>query len=76
MEDFDKELDTSGVSCPMPLLRVKKTLKSMSSGQTLRVTTTDPGSVKDFKTFADDFGHELLETQENDGKYYFLLKKG
>ena len=75
MTAYDHELDTSGTSCPIPLLRVKKTLKSMSSGQTLRVTTTDPGSINDFAAFARQSGHTLLESVQENGRFLFLFKK-
>ena len=50
--DFDKELDARGLNCPLPILRAKKTLNELSSGQVLKITSTDPGSVKDFAAFA------------------------
>jgi len=75
MADFDEELDTSGLNCPMPILKAKKALSSLSAGQILRVIATDPGSVKDFQAFAKQTGHELLSSQENDGTYTYLLKK-
>lgn len=72
---FDQELDASGLNCPLPILRAKKTLNGMESGQILRVIATDPGSVKDFDAFAKQTGNELLESGEEGGKYTFLLKK-
>ena len=75
MANIDKELDASGLNCPLPILRAKKTLNGMESGQILRVTATDPGSIKDFDAFAKQTGNELLESSEEGGKYIFLLKK-
>lgn len=75
MPDFDQELDASGLNCPLPILRAKKTLNGMESGQILRIIATDPGSVKDFEAFAKQTGNELLESSEEGGKYLFLLKK-
>lgn len=72
---FDQELDASGLNCPLPILRAKKTLNGMESGQILRVIATDPGSIKDFDAFAKQTGNELLESSEEGGKYLFLLKK-
>ena len=75
MPDFDQELDASGLNCPLPILRAKKTLNGMDSGQILRIVATDPGSVKDFDAFANQTGNELLESTEEGGKYLFLIKK-
>lgn len=75
MPDFDQELDASGLNCPLPILRAKKTLNGMESDQILRIIATDPGSVKDFEAFAKQTGNELLESSEEGGKYLFLLKK-
>ncbi|HEY5719690.1 MAG TPA: sulfurtransferase TusA family protein [Gammaproteobacteria bacterium] len=75
MADFDQELDASGLNCPLPILRTKKTLAGMSSGQVLRIVATDPGSVKDFDAFARQTGNELLSSGEEGGKYTFMMKK-
>ncbi|EGV18585.1 MULTISPECIES: sulfurtransferase TusA family protein [Thiocapsa] len=76
MADFDQELDASGLNCPLPILRAKKTLNAMGSGQVLHVVATDPGSVKDFDAFAKQTGNELMESKEDGGKFHFLIKKG
>ncbi|HSO84030.1 MULTISPECIES: sulfurtransferase TusA family protein [Thiocapsa] len=76
MADFDQELDASGLNCPLPILRAKKTLNAMDSGQVLHVVATDPGSVKDFDAFAKQTGNELMESKEDGGKFHFLIKKG
>jgi tRNA 2-thiouridine synthesizing protein A len=75
MSDFDQELDASGLNCPLPILRAKKALGSMSSGQVLRIVATDPGSVKDFEAFATQTGNELLDSSEEGGKFVFRMKK-
>ncbi|MBD2482670.1 sulfurtransferase TusA family protein [Planktothrix sp. FACHB-1365] len=75
MADFDEELDASGLNEPLPILRAKKALSQLSSGQVLHVITTDPGSVKDFEAFAKQTGNELLESDEGGGKYYFYIRK-
>jgi tRNA 2-thiouridine synthesizing protein A len=76
MADFDQELDASGLNCPLPILRAKKTLNAMDTGQVLHVVATDPGSVKDFDAFAKQTGNELMESKEDGGKFHFLIKKG
>jgi tRNA 2-thiouridine synthesizing protein A len=75
MAAFDQELDASGLNCPLPILRAKKTLAGLEGGQVLRVVATDPGSVKDFEAFAKQTGNELLESGEEGGKFVFLIKK-
>ena len=75
MADFDQELDATGLNCPLPILRAKKTLNGMETGQVLRVVATDPGSVKDFEAFSKQTGNQLLESGEEGGKFTFLLKK-
>jgi len=72
---FDQELDATGLHCPLPILRAKKTLNSMESGQILYIIATDPGALKDFSAFSKQTGHALLESRELDGKCYFYLKK-
>jgi tRNA 2-thiouridine synthesizing protein A len=75
MADFDEELDASGLNCPLPILRAKKTLGKMDGGQVLHIIATDPGSVKDFEAFARQTGNELMESKEAGGKFEFLIKK-
>lgn len=74
--NFHEELDASGLTCPLPVLHAKKMLKKMASGDVLRVIATDPGSVSDIPALARQAGHELLETREEGGKFYYLMKKG
>ncbi|MEW5770434.1 MAG: sulfurtransferase TusA family protein [Pseudomonadota bacterium] len=73
--DFAKELDARGLNCPLPILRTKKTLNEMASGQVLKVIATDPGSVKDFAAFAKQTGNELLSSAEAGSEYTFFIKK-
>lgn len=75
MADFDQELDASGLNCPLPILRAKKSLAALASGQVLRIVATDPGAVKDFESFAKQTGNALLESTERDGKFHFRLQK-
>ncbi len=73
--EFDKELDARGLNCPLPILRAKKTLNELASGQVLKITSTDPGSVKDFAAFAKQTGNELLSSSEAGNEYTFFMKK-
>lgn len=75
MADFDQELDASGLNCPLPILRAKKTLLNMGAGQVLHIIATDPGSVKDFEAFSKQTGNGLLESKEEGGKFHFLIRK-
>jgi len=73
--NFNKEFDASGLSCPLPIVKTKKALVDMESGQVLKVISTDCGSVKDMQAFADQTGNSLLSTTEEGGKYIFFMKK-
>lgn len=73
--NYDEQLDATGLNCPLPILRAKKALAKLDSGQILNVIATDPGSVKDFEAFAKQTGNELLESGEEGGKYVFFIKK-
>jgi tRNA 2-thiouridine synthesizing protein A len=73
--NYDKEFDASGLACPMPIVKTKKSLTDMASGQVLRVVATDPGSVCDMEAFAEQTGHKLLASTTEAGKYVFLIKK-
>jgi tRNA 2-thiouridine synthesizing protein A len=72
---FDREVDARGLNCPLPILRTKKTLNGMSSGQVLRILATDPAAVRDFEAFAKQTGNQLLQHGEQDGAFFFLLKR-
>ena len=73
--NFDKELDARGLNCPLPILRAKKALAELTTGQVLRIVATDPGAVKDFQAFAKQTGNELLEHSEANKEYTFFMKK-
>jgi tRNA 2-thiouridine synthesizing protein A len=73
--NFDKEFDASGLACPMPIVKTKKSLAGMTSGQVLRVIATDPGSVCDMEAFAEQTGNTLLSSTTENSKYVFFLKK-
>lgn len=73
--DFDQELDARGLNCPLPILRAKKSIESLDTGQLLRVVATDPGSVKDFQAFCEQTKNELIEHNESGGEYNFLIRK-
>lgn len=73
--DFDKEVDATGLNCPLPILRCKKGLSELSVAQVLKVIATDPGSVKDFNAFCLQTGHELLLLEESDSTFTFYIKK-
>ncbi|MBM3361165.1 MAG: sulfurtransferase TusA family protein [Betaproteobacteria bacterium] len=72
---IDKELDTRGLNCPLPILKAKKALAEMSSGQLLKVMSTDAGSVRDFQAFAKQTGNELIGQESTDGQFIHLLKR-
>ena len=72
---FDKELDARGLNCPLPILRTKKSLNDMTSGQILRVVATDPGAVKDFQAFSRQTGNELLSSETASSEFVFFMKK-
>jgi tRNA 2-thiouridine synthesizing protein A len=74
--NFDNQVDASGLSCPLPILRAKKALATMSTGQILRVVATDPGSVRDFEAFARQTGNELIKSGEvGEGAFEFFLRR-
>ncbi|MFM1949858.1 MAG: Sulfurtransferase TusA [Pseudomonadota bacterium] len=71
---FDIELDTCGLNCPLPILKAKKSLTTMISGQVLKVMATDPGAMRDFQAFAKQTGNELL-AQETEGERFLIWMK-
>jgi tRNA 2-thiouridine synthesizing protein A len=73
--NIDKDLDARGLNCPLPILRAKKALTDMQSGQILRITATDPGSVKDFQAFCKQTGNELLSQTEADKEFIVVMKR-
>ena len=73
--NIDKELDTRGLNCPLPILKAKKALAEMTSGQLLKVVSTDAGSTRDFQAFAKQTGNELIEQQTAGGDFIHVLKR-
>lgn len=73
--EFDKEVDATGLNCPLPILRCKKGLSDMNAEQILKVISTDPGSVKDFNAFCVQTGHQLMQLDEDDTTFTFYIKK-
>lgn len=73
--DFDQDLDTRGLNCPLPILKAKKALAAMTTGQVLRIVATDPGSVKDFQAFSKQTGNDLLAHAEAGQEFTFFMKK-
>lgn len=75
MKSFDVELDARGLACPLPILRAKKSLSEMSSGQVLSIIATDKGSVNDFAEFCRQTGNVLLSSEARDGEFLFLIRR-
>ena len=71
----DREVDARGLNCPLPVLRTKKALNDMTSGQVLRILATDPGSVRDFEAFCRQTGNVLVQHTEGQGVFVFVLKR-
>jgi tRNA 2-thiouridine synthesizing protein A len=71
----DKEIDTRGMFCPLPILKAKKALADMASGEVLKIVATDPSSVRDFQAFARQTGNTLLEQAEAIGEWVHYLKR-
>lgn len=68
-------LDTRGLNCPLPILRTKKALAKMQAGDTLEITATDPGSVKDMTSFCQQTGNEMLSSNDASGEFRFVIRK-
>jgi tRNA 2-thiouridine synthesizing protein A len=73
--NIDVELDTRGLNCPLPILKAKKALTGMESGQVLKVVSTDTGSVRDFAAFAKQTGNELLSQTTEGSDFIHILKR-
>ena len=73
--EFHKDLDARGLNCPLPILKAKKALAEMTSGEVLRVVATDSGSVRDFQTFARQSGNQLLEQSESGNEFTFYMRR-
>lgn len=76
MTTITRILDTTGLSCPVPILRTKKEISSLAPGEVLKLIATDPGSVKDVDAFCRQTGNELLDSQQDGNAFVFLLRKG
>jgi tRNA 2-thiouridine synthesizing protein A len=72
---IDKEIDTSGLNCPLPILRAKKALSEMQSGQVLKVIATDPGAWRDFEAFARQTGNTLVQQEKTEDQFLFWLSR-
>jgi tRNA 2-thiouridine synthesizing protein A len=72
---FDQELDCTGLACPMPILKTKKAVDALQTGQVLKMTATDPGSVPDVQAWTSKTGHQLLEHEQEGDKYIFYIKR-
>lgn len=68
-------LDARGLNCPLPILRTKKAISALASGDILEVTSTDPGSVKDLDAFCNQTGHEMLSSVQSNGAFVFRIRK-
>jgi tRNA 2-thiouridine synthesizing protein A len=73
--DFDRELDARGLNCPLPILRAKKALAELNSGQVLKVLATDPGALRDFQAFSKQTGHQLVSHSEERKEFTFFMRK-
>ncbi len=73
--NVDKAIDTSGLNCPLPILKAKKALTELQSGQTLKVISTDPGSWRDFEAFARQTGNELVLQEKTEANFVYVLKR-
>lgn len=73
--NIDKEIDTRGLNCPLPILKAKKALAELASGQMLKVVATDPGSVRDFQAFAKQTGNELIEQQTIGADFVHVMRR-
>lgn len=71
----DKEIDTRGLNCPLPILKAKKALAEMQSGQLLKVVATDTGSTRDFQAFAKQTGNELVEQSTEGAEFIHILRR-
>jgi len=75
MTDIALRLDARGMNCPLPILRTRKAINQLASGQVLEVTATDPGSVKDMASFCSQTGNRLVASSEAGGCFVFLIEK-
>ena len=73
--NVDKELDTRGLNCPMPIMKAKKAMTEINAGQVLKIISTDPGSVKDFDAFVKQTGYEMINSSQAGNDFIFVIKK-
>lgn len=73
--EFQRDLDARGLNCPLPILKAKKALAEMETGQVLRIVATDTGSVRDFQAFAKQTGNALLAHTHENGEFTFLMRR-
>jgi tRNA 2-thiouridine synthesizing protein A len=73
--EFQKELDARGLNCPLPILKAKKALADMQTGEVLRIVATDSGSVRDFQAFAKQTGNALISHTQNGREFVFLMRR-
>ncbi|MFL6672689.1 MAG: sulfurtransferase TusA family protein [Massilia sp.] len=73
--EFQRDLDARGLNCPLPILKAKKALAEMATGEVLRILATDSGSVRDFQAFAKQTGNALLSHSQNNGEYTFFMRR-
>jgi tRNA 2-thiouridine synthesizing protein A len=73
--EANKEIDTRGMNCPLPILKAKKALADMQSGEVLKVVATDPSSTRDFQAFSRQTGNELLEQTQDGGEFTHFLRR-
>ena len=76
IDSVNVELDATGLSCPLPILKTRNTVKQLASGELLRVLSTDHGSAKDIESFCNQTGNDLVSTKEDAGTYEFVIRKG
>lgn len=74
MSEFDAELDATNMACPLPIIKARKAVATLTAGQVLKVTATDPGSVKDFAAFCSQTGNEMVSSTEDGGVYTYMIK--
>ena len=73
--EFQRDLDARGLNCPLPILKAKKALAELASGEVLRITATDTGSVRDFHAFAKQTGNALVHHSQNNGEFVFYMRR-
>lgn len=72
---FDAELNAVGLNCPLPILKARKAIDGLDRGEIIKITATDPGSVRDFDAFCRQTGHDLLDHEQADGQFVFFVRK-